>query len=51
MAKAKLSKKTIRRLAKLGVEAGQVIVVEAAPQVIRPPKQVRRLAKAFGIKL
>ncbi len=46
MAKLKLHKKTLKRMAKLGMDTTK-IVMQAAP---RPDKITRQFLKMFGIK-
>ncbi len=47
MSKTKLSKKTLKKMQKLGLKAGAVVVQET----IRPPKPSRKFLKAFGLKV
>jgi hypothetical protein len=46
MAKIKLTTKTIRKLADAGLD-GAKIITQQAP---RPPKRMRKVLKAFGLK-
>lgn len=48
--KVKLSKKTLKKIAKLGIDASAIIVETVNTKPPRPPKEFRKFWKQFGVK-